>query len=241
MINIKDYESFARDFEALYLRRGFGSMNKNELEVLFFHLLKKHGEGFKNKSNFELACSLRASEAKIKRLAYEAEMSYGAFGDAEKKSFQTRFLALLAEAKIQKENGTLRFVVEDKFLRSVIYEDLKRQGYYLDTSFNSEIVSIQKDALIALLNMYYADEDKRRIVDEYNAALKKINKTAEKETSFKHIMGVVFDKCLETGVEKVIDGIGEIDYSKLIKTISGGVNAIGRIIRIVAGIVPYLV
>ncbi len=42
MVTITEYEAFAKEFEELYLGRGFGSMNKNELEVLFFHLLKKH-------------------------------------------------------------------------------------------------------------------------------------------------------------------------------------------------------
>ncbi len=244
MITIKDYEPFAKEFETLYLSRGFGSMNKNELEVLFFHLLKKYGNGFKDKSNFELACALRTSEAKIKRLAYESEMSYGVFGDVEKKDLQTRFLTLLSESKIQKENGTLRFVVEDKFMRSVIYEDLKRSGFYLDTSFNSEIVSIQKEALIALLEMYYSKEEKEEIVSEYKAALQRAKKTvagtAEEGVTFKHVMGVVFDKCLETGVEKVIEGFGKIDYSQLIKTISGGIRTIGTLIKIVGGIVAFL-
>ena len=235
MVTITEYEAFARDFEKLYLGRGFGSMNKNELEVLLFHLLKKHSKDFADKSNFERACALRISETKIKRLAYEANMSYGALDDAEKKELQTQFLSLLSEAKIQNDKGTLRFAVEDKFMRSVIYEDLKQQGFYLDSSFNSEIVSIQKEALIALLDLYYADDKKKEIVDEYKKARKKTKKATDEGITFKHVMGVVFDKCLETGTEKMIEGLGKVDYQILIKTVSGGIFAIGSLIKIVIG------
>lgn len=235
MVTITEYDAFAKDFEKLYLGRGFGSMNKNELEVLFFHLLKKHSKGFASKSNFERACALRISETKIKRLAYEANMSYGALDDAEKEELQTQFLALLSDAKIQNDRGTLRFAVEDKYMRSVIYEDLKQQGYYLDCSFNSEIVSIQKEALVTLLDMYYADDKKKSIVDEYKKARKKAKKSTDEDTTFKHVMGVVFDKCLETGTEKIIEGLGKVDYQQLIRIVSGGVMAIGSLIKIVIG------
>ncbi len=240
MVTITEYEAFAKDFEKLYLGRGFGSMNKNELEVLFFHLMKKYSKDLVGKSNFERACALRISETKIKRLAYEANMSYGALDDAEKKDLQTQFLALLSDAKIQNDRGTLRFAVEDKFMRSVIYEDLKQQGYYLDSSFNSEIVSIQKEALIALLDIYFSDDKKKEIVDEYKKARKKAKKATEDGTTFNHIMGVVFDQCLEKGTEKIIEGFGKIDYQQLIKTVSGGVKAIGSLIKIVIGFASIL-
>ena len=233
MVTIQNYEEFAKDFERYYLWRGFGSMNKNELEVLFFHLMKEHCPGFKEKSIFQLACELRTSESKIKRLSYEAELSYGKMEAEDKKALQERFLSLLAKAKLQKENGTLRFVVEDKYLRSVIYEDLKQQGYYLDSSFNSEIVSIQKDALIALLDMYYSKKEKDAITNEYKKTIKKVKNIDVKDT-FKQVMSTVFEKVCEDGTDKVIDGLGTIDYTKLIQFISGGVQALGKIVKVVA-------
>lgn len=240
MIRIGDKEGFAAGLEKEYLGRGFGSMNKNELEVLFFHLLKRCSEDFKGKSNFQLACLLRIPESRVKRLAYEAEMSYGILGEEEKKELQNKFLQLLDGAKIQNEQGTLRFAVEDKFLRSVIYEDLKQQGYYLDSSFNSEIVSIRKDALIALLDSYYREEDKAAIIDSYKSTLIKIGKKEDGVITFKRVMGVVFDKCLETGTGMLIEGLGKIDYQSLIKTISGGIKAIGFLVKIIAGVATIL-
>lgn len=228
---IKNTE-FATKFEELYLGRGFGSMNKNELEVLFFYLLKEYGD-IKGKSVFQLARDLHVPEAKVKRLAYESELSYG---DTDHKTMQERFLGLLADAKVQKENGTLRFVVEDKYLRSTIYEDLKRQGYYLDSSFNSEIVSIQKDALIALLDSYYQDEDKQKIVDQYKKARKEVRKADGDAVSFKGVMSVIFNKLLETGADKAAEGLADVGYDSIIRTISQGAKAVTNIVNIIAKI-----
>lgn len=223
---------FAEEFAKVYFTRGFGSMNKNELEVLIFHLLKKHGD-IDRKSNFQLACDLHLPESKIKRLAYEAELLYGV---SDKTEFQTRFLELLGNAKIQKENGTLRFVVEDKFLRSIIYEDLKQAGYYLDSSFNSEIVSIQKEALVALLDLYFKEEHKSDILEAYKKVRRDAKKADGEGLSFKEMMSIVFDKALDKGVEAALDGIKDVDYSALIKSFSRGIAGIGAVIHIITTI-----
>ena len=151
MFKLNDQAKFASEFIDKYLSRGFGSMNKNDVEVLLFTLFKRDGV-LADKSNFELAKMLHITEAKVKRLAYESEIVYG---ETEEKVLQKRFLDLLYKTKIQVENGTLRFVVEDKYLRSTIYETLKQNGYYIDSSFNSEIVSVKKEALVFLLDQYY--------------------------------------------------------------------------------------
>lgn len=232
MVSINDLSHFAEEFAQVYFGRGFGSMTKNELEVLIFHLLKKYGD-IKEKSNFQLARELHISEAKIKRMAYEAELSYGY---EDKAILQARFLELLGRAKIQKDNGTLRFVVEDKFLRSIIYEDLKQMGYFLDTSFNSEIVSIQKDALIALLGSYYSEEQKTDMVEAYKEARKKVAKAGGEGLDFRGMMSTVFDKLLEKGVDVAVEGVKGIDYETLIKYLSGGFKAINNVIGIITTI-----
>lgn len=230
MAFITDYQKFAAEFEQVYFGRGFGSMNKNELEVLFFYLLKKYGT-IQGASNFQLACELRIPESKVKRLAYEAELTYHM---EDIRALRERFLFLLGKAKIQKENGTLRFVVEDKFLRSTIYEDLKQRGYYLDTSFNSEIVSIHKDALIELLDLYYGEEEKDELVGEYKKVRKKAGKADKEGISFKGVMNTVFNTLIEKGTGAAVDGLMDADYGSMIQAVSQGLKAFKSIISIVA-------
>lgn len=230
MVPIKDYEGFATEFEKYYFGRGFGSMNKNELEVLFFHLLKKFGD-IQGSSNFQLARTLHIPESKVKRLAYEAELTYQM---EDSKALQERFLLLLEKAKIIKENGTLRFVVEDKYLRSTIYEDLKQRGYYLDTSFNSEIVSIHKEALIELLDLYYEDDKKKELVETYKSVRKKAGKADKEGIGFKSVMNTIFNTLIEKGTESAFDGLGDVNYRAMIEAVSHGIKAFKNIISIVA-------
>lgn len=230
MSTIIDKEKFAEAFEEQYLKRGFGTMNKNDFEVLFFHLLTSYGDSG-GKSNFELAKDLHISESKVKRLAYEAELLSGAQDD---KAQQEKFLTLLSNAKIQKENGTLRFVVENKYLRSTIFETLKKGGYYLDSSFNSEIVAIHNEALIYLLDIYYSEDDKKEVVDGYRAARRDVGK-ADSDISFKDVMSTVFKKLLEKGVDEAADE--GINFKSLIKTLSTGVKAIAKLVGGVAALV----
>ena len=234
-MHIKDekYKSFVLEFEDKYLTRGFGSMNKNELEVLFFYLYKEYGD-INGKSNFTLAKELKITESKVKKLSYEAELVYG---NNDTDTLRGKFLDVISHAKIQKENDTLRFAVEDKFLRSSIYEDLKQEGYYLDSSFNSEIVSIRKEPLIFLLDQYFKEEQKQEIVDAYKAAIKK-TKTADKEKiSFSGVMSMVLGKLLEKGAEKTLD----FDYSQAFITLFAGINKVAMIIKVIGFIFTTIV
>lgn len=217
-MKILDINGFVLDFEKYYLERGFGTMNKNDFEVLFFYLLQTYGD-LSNKSNFSLAKELEISEAKVKRLSYEADLKYKKENENE---LRGRFLSLLGKAKLQKDKTSIKFVVEDKFLRSSIYEDLKSDGYFLDYSFNSELVAIQKDALIKLLDKYYSEEQKKEIVEEYKR-IKKITKTSDK-SFFLIAMNSLFDAVVQKGVD-------DVNFGQLLGLLSKGVAGIGGIVK----------
>ena len=72
-MKITDKESFADEFMEQYETRGFGSMTKNDFEVLVFNLLRKHGD-LKGKTNFEISLELQIPETKVRRLAYESDL-----------------------------------------------------------------------------------------------------------------------------------------------------------------------
>lgn len=235
MFKLNDQAKFASEFIDKYLSRGFGSMNKNDVEVLLFTLFKRDGV-LADKSNFELAKMLHITEARVKRLAYESEIVYG---ETEEKVLQKRFLDLLYKTKIQVENGTLRFVVEDKYLRSTIYETLKQNGYYIDSSFNSEIVSVKKEALVFLLDQYYSDTDKKEILDGYNAVRKEVKKADKK--SFSEVMSVVLDKFLEKGVDVAVEGIGKVDFKSFLQYLAPGMKAVKTVVKIIATIASIIV
>ena len=222
-MKILDTTGFANDFEKYYLNRGFGTMNKNDFEVLFFYLMQTYGD-LGEKSNFALAKELEISEARVKRLAYEADLKYKKESDNE---LRGRFLSLLEKAKLQKDKTGIRFVVEDKYLRSSIYEDLKSDGYFLDYSFNSEIVTIQKDALIKLLDKYYSDDQKEEISKEYKR-VKKIAEAGDKSL-FPTAMSSLFDAVVQKGVD-------DADWGKLLGLLSKGTAGIAGIVKMLSAL-----
>lgn len=222
-MKILDTTGFANDFEKYYLNRGFGTMNKNDFEVLFFYLMQTYGD-LGEKSNFALAKELEISEARVKRLAYEADLKYKKESDNE---LRGRFLSLLGKAKLQKDKTGIRFVVEDKYLRSSIYEDLKSDGYFLDYSFNSEIVTIQKDALIKLLDKYYPDDQKEEIGKEYKR-VKKIAEAGDKSL-FSTAMNSLFDAVVHKGVD-------DANWGKLLGLLSKGTAGIAGIVKMLSAV-----
>lgn len=135
-----------------YLNRGFGSMNKNDFEVMiFYYLLQKK---FQNKSNYDISIELRIPESKIRRLRYEAELKYGS---TDTNLYANKFERLLAKSILKKNGSCVLFNVEDVQLRKYLDSILKKGGRFSDTSFNSEIISIDIDDLEFLLKTIWPD------------------------------------------------------------------------------------
>ena len=133
-----------------YLQRGFGSMNKNDFEVFIFNEYRKRG----SKSNREMSVELKIPESKVKRLAYEADLKYG-YTDAQ---YKKDFAQIVRNA--QYLDKKVKLVIEKIGLRKFIEAELKKQGKFLDSSFNSEIISMEYPDFSKLLNVLYGDKVK---------------------------------------------------------------------------------
>ena len=138
-----------------YLSRGFGSMNKNDFEVWIFNYLLQ--ERLKGKSNYDISIELRIPEQKVKRLKYEAGLKYGPSQDTA--TYAKEFSELLSKAQLKKNGTCVQFVVEDLQLRKYLDSLLKKDGRFSNTSFNTEIVSIDADDLEFLMKSIFPDED----------------------------------------------------------------------------------
>ena len=58
-----------------YLKRGFGTMTKNDFEVAIFHYLLQDSQ-YADLSNYEMSRKLRIPESKVVRLRYEESLKY---------------------------------------------------------------------------------------------------------------------------------------------------------------------
>lgn len=162
-----------------YLGKGFGSMNKNDFEVWIFHYLMKHQlQGMKN---YEVSIYLRIPESKVKRLRYEAELKYA---KADPWDNYHRVCDLLQNVHFKKDGKSIQFTIEDLYLRKFLDSTLKAGGRFSDSSFNSEIVSIDYDDLEFFL----------RLLPENNERIDKLLKEAKEKKkneklTFSYLMG----------------------------------------------------
>ena len=136
-----------QEFVEAYLKRGFGSMNKNDFEVwIFSELLQRD---FAGKSNYAISKELMIPENKVKRLRYEAGLKYILKTDEE---YYRQLDECLKKCRFRKANDTIQFSVEDLSLRRFLDAKLKEIGRFTDSSFNSEIVSLALIDLEGLLS-----------------------------------------------------------------------------------------
>ena len=150
---VKEPKSFVTEFLQEYLSDGIGAKTKREIDILVMNLLMNYA-GLAGKSNQELSLLLQAPEAKIKSLRYEARLKYPPDADYIKREF----LYILYHAQFDITKGKIVFVMEDNFLRHAIQGQLKSRGMFADTSFNTEIIRIDKDSLESVIGELYGKE-----------------------------------------------------------------------------------
>lgn len=142
-----DAASFGQALFDEISRRGLGNIPKREMDILLLHLLELHG-GFASLTNGELSVRLRTTEAKIRGLRHEASLR---FSEDLRDEYRRRLSTVLARATLHLKKDRVVFVVEDRFVRSMLLTDLKAQGSYADWSFNSELLQVDPDALVEVL------------------------------------------------------------------------------------------
>lgn len=124
-------------------------------------------------------------EAKVKRLRYEASLKYATFSETE---LYTALDNLLTKAKFKKDGQCVQFVVEDISVRKYLDSLLKHDGRFSDSSFNSEIVTIDIDDLEYILCSTAEGKDKIEVI--LSKAKEKLNAT---DVSFKSLMSTFAD------------------------------------------------
>lgn len=156
ILSQQQQEKFGKLFLDRYLQRGFGSMNKNDFEVLVFDLLREVNDHFPRKSNYQWSIELHIPETKVRKLSYEADLVYH---DYDPEQLKRKFFDILDinVSKFSSDGKKIQFVIEDKSLRTMLSADLKTLGYFADSSFNSEVVSVDLKAFSELLLKYYPD------------------------------------------------------------------------------------
>lgn len=132
----------------------FGTMNKNDYEVLLFHLLLTNK--FNDSSDFAISRDLQIPESKVKRLRYEESLVFA----KTPTELEVAFFNLFSSRSFKvKDADRIQFVVPDKMLRNYLNDLLVAQGSFPDYSFNSNIVTITANDFVFLLEKFSATKD----------------------------------------------------------------------------------
>ena len=155
MIHEDKYSEFSKFFLNQYFGKGFGSMNKTDIEILIFHALQQFGT-IAEMSDFEVCRLLKIPESKVKRLRYESNIVYG---DDSDKQLKVRLYNSLSNAKFVIDKRYIQFGIEDKFLRNWFNSKVKEINGFTDTSHNSEIIKINNKTFAEVLKKLYRVEE----------------------------------------------------------------------------------
>lgn len=221
MIKINSPEEFAKGFIERYLHNGFGMMNKGELETLIFYLLRKDAS-FKTMSIFEISRTLHISEAKVRKLIYDADLRYGKTDD---EFVINEFFRYIKQAKILSDGSRIMFPIDNKVVRSAVDDRLKSLGHFSDTSFNRDIFSIQTDAFVDLINSYYEDDVKEEIISKCSTCIKSDDKNK-----------ITFKLILKEFISGASRKVGELSVSTIFAALSSGRSIATELIKEITNI-----
>ena len=152
------------DFMDVYLGKGFGMMNKTDIETLMFHVLKKHG--LLSGKCFDDSLKLQITEAKARKLLYEGEIKYETRNKDELLLYlRTKIGECLQNAYFSKNRKEIRFAIEDKYLRVALNAKLRENNYFADTSFNKDIVSLDEKAFQEMVLLLVPNVQKDKVLN----------------------------------------------------------------------------
>ena len=151
--SIKKPKEFLKEFLDEYLSDGMGAKGKREIDILLMSLFMKYAD-LASTSNQELSILLQMPISRVKSLRYEARLKY----PPDDQYVEREFLILLSRSQFDFDREKIIFVMEDEYLRQAIQGRLKARGRFADTSFNTEIVRIDRTALEEAIEELYGKD-----------------------------------------------------------------------------------
>lgn len=187
---------FAMAFLSEYLKDGFGASTKRATELHLFHLLDRFGR-LDEHDNVAISRLLQITESRVKSLRYEGKLR---FPPDEEKYIERRILWCLARSVFDLESKRIRFIVEDPYVRKELSARSKRIGGVPDTSFNSEIVTLRVDQLVALIKQLYGEPTGKNFEKQFEKLAKADAKVSFAEVRKAVVLGAA--KAFGAGVVK---------------------------------------
>lgn len=154
-ITIRRPANFCEEFLSNYLAGGLGKMQKRDIDVLVMHLLISDGRYKFPKDLYKAARELSLTEARVRNLYQEVQLRYQQLPEEDAKA---AFVDLINKRSFELKGNRLVFVVRDPMLGQWFQEWVARVDGFTDSSFNSNLVSVNKEVLLDVLDNIAANE-----------------------------------------------------------------------------------
>ncbi len=197
-------KSLLDDFMEVYMDKGFGLMNKTEIETLMYHVFKKHG--LLTGKCFEDSFKLQIPEAKARKLIYDSQVKYAGRNEDELTAYLRKSVGnCLTHAFLSKSGKEIRFAIEDRYLRVALNAKLRANHYFADTSFNKDIISLDENAFREMILILVPNFQKDDVLERLNAV--DLTKETKEKKDAKEI---VKDFIKEIVVQGAVEGLKQI-------------------------------
>lgn len=194
------------DLMNIYFDKGFGVMNKTEIETLFYHVLRKHN--LLTGKCFDDSFKLQIPEAKARKLIYESQVKYENRDSSALDVYLRQSVGkCLAHANFIKNNKEIRFAIEDKYLRVALNAKLRANNYFADTSFNKDIISLDEESFIKMVTLLVPNFQKEQVLGRLTA-VQLTEDTREKES--KEIISSFIKELMIQGSLDALKQIGNL-------------------------------
>lgn len=200
----KKAKALLEDFMEIYLDKGFGVMNKTEIEILMYHVFKKH-ELLTGKC-FDDSFKLQITEAKARKLIYDAQVKYADMDENKLADYlRTSVGNCLVHAFFSKSGKEIRFAIEDKYLRVALNAKLRENYYFADTSFNKDIISLDENAFREMILLLVPNYQKVDVLNRF-----KDLDLLEESTAQEYVKDIIKDIIKKIFVKGTIKGVVEL-------------------------------
>lgn len=158
---------FSAAFLKEFLKDGFGSLSKRDVEVLVFNLLLKD-EIYDLPCDLFKACrDLKLTEAKVRNLYQASQLKYMQYDENEAKK---RFFDIVERGLIERKGNKLIFIVREPLLRQYFEEWVAAKGGFTDSSFNKNLVIVNISIFESILD-HLSDFDLNQIRPKFKDEL----------------------------------------------------------------------
>ena len=203
-LNAEKAKQLLNDFIEVYMDKGFGVMNKTDIETLLYHVFKSHG--LLSGKCFEDSFNLQIPEAKARKLNYESQVKYAINDENQLTAYLRASIGeCLTHAFLSKSGKEIKFAIEDKYLRVALNAKLRANHYFADTSFNKDIISLDENAFREMVLLLVPNIQREEVFARLNAVALSDESKAKED-----VKEIIKDFIKEIVIQESIEGIKQI-------------------------------